>query len=71
MAEYELKMDTELQRVVAYIKDELREAIVKSEMQDILAENRKWQLEDDETYYIELKDAAEKILAHYSVPGEE
>lgn len=68
---YELRMDTELQRVVAYIKDELKDAIVRSEMQQLLAENRTWQLEDDTEYYAKLKEAATLILAHYSVPGEE
>lgn len=71
MVEYELKMDTELQRVVAYIKDELKDAIVRSEMKVLLEENDFWKMEDDTEYYAKLKEAATLILAHYSVPGEE
>lgn len=72
MAEYELKMDDELRRCLGYIKDELKDAIVRSEMQEIiddLERNTSVGLPEDHRYYRKLTLAAIRILRHYSEPG--
>ena len=66
LSEIELKMDAELARVVAYIKDELKDAIIAGGMQEIIYDrDRAYPLEDDEKYYRILVGAAEIIKAHY------
>jgi len=67
MREYELSMHEDLQRVVGYIKDELRDAIIRDTMIEIISDPVYLSMEEDVRYYKKLKLAARRILRHYMV----
>ena len=67
--EVEIKMDEELARFTAYLKDEMKDAIIRSEMRQIIEDTDKMTsigLEEDRRYYRKLAIAAHRILRHYS-----
>ena len=61
----DLKLDAELQRCIAYIQDELKDAIVLSEARQILDDNTEYKHPDDQAYYVRLKEAARVFAEHY------
>lgn len=67
MTKVEIQLDEELTRFTAYLKDEMKDAIIRSEMRQILEDDMETAyLEEDRRYYRKLKLAAQRILNHYS-----
>lgn len=69
MTKVEIQLDDELTRFTAYLKDEMKDAIMRSELQQILDEDMDHcYMEEDRRYYKKLKLAAQRLLRHYSIP---
>lgn len=67
MTKVEIQLDEELTRFTAYLKDEMKDAIIRSDMKQILEDDMETcYLEEDRRYYRKLKLAAQRILNHYS-----
>ena len=64
-----LKMDKELRQCIAYIQDELKDAIVISESRKILDDDTEYTHPDDTAYYVRLKEAARVYLEHFGGPA--
>lgn len=66
-AKIEIQMDEELTRFVAYLKDEMKDAIMRHELRQILEDDlANCFMEEDVRYYRKLKLAAQRLLNHYS-----
>lgn len=67
MTKVEIQLDEELTRFTAYLKDEMKDAIIRADMKQILEDDMETcYLEEDRRYYRKLKLAAQRILKHYS-----
>ena len=67
MTKVEIQLDEELTRFTAYLKDEMKDAIIRADMKQILEDDMETcYLEEDRRYYRKLKLAAQRILNHYS-----
>lgn len=67
-AKIEIQMDEELTRFVAYLKDEMKDAIMRHELRQILEDDLDTcYMEEDKRYYRKLKLAAQRMLRHYTV----
>jgi len=67
-AKIEIQMDEELTHFVAYLKDEMKDAIMRNELRQILDDDMETcYMEEDKRYYRKLKLAAARLLKHYSV----
>lgn len=68
MTKVEIQLDEELTRFTAYLKDEMKDAIIRSEMKQILEDDMETcYMEEDKRYYRKLKLAAARLLKHYTV----
>lgn len=68
MTKVEIQLDEELTRFTAYLKDEMKDAIIRSEMKQILEDDMETcYMEADKRYYRKLKLAAARLLKHYTV----
>lgn len=67
MTKVEIQLDEELTRFTAYLKDEMKDAIIRADMKQILEDDMETcYLEEDRRYYRKLKLAARRILNHYT-----
>lgn len=67
MTKVEIQLDEELTRFTAYLKDEMKDAIIRADMKQILEDDMETcYLEEDRRYYRKLKLAAQRILNHYT-----
>ena len=70
MTKVEIQLDEELTRFTAYLKDEMKDAIIRSAMKEIIEDQEQmtsFGLEEDRRYYRKLCLAAKRILKHYTV----
>lgn len=70
MSEVELKMDDELNRVVAYLRDELKDAIMVQELKRIIEDEPFTINEQDARDHRKMVLAAKRLLGYYTVSGQ-